>query len=88
LAALALGRLHAAGTPCRLELLFGLPVRRLLQLARLVGVAVRLYVPYGHAFLPYRRSQCTVRPAIASWAARDVLRGRSPWPAATAAAKG
>jgi proline dehydrogenase len=46
-------RLQASSTPCELELLFGLPVRRVLPVAAELGVPVRYYVPYGSAWLPY-----------------------------------
>ena len=38
-----------------------------------LGLRVRLYVPYGHARLPYRLSQAGARPAVLWWAARDLL---------------
>jgi len=36
-----------AGTPCELELLYGLPQRPLLQIAREFRVRARMYLPYG-----------------------------------------
>jgi proline dehydrogenase len=77
LARIALGWLRAAGTPCELELLFGLPLRRAARVAREAGVGVRLYVPYGQAWLPYRLSEAAHNPALLWWVARDLLGGRS-----------
>ena len=73
LARLALSRLRAAATPCEMELLLGLPLRRPVRAARDLRVRVRLYVPYGHARLPYRLSEAGAHPAVLWWAARDVL---------------
>jgi len=71
----ALECLRAAGTVCELELLFGLPVRSLLPVARAAGVPVRFYVPYGHAWLPYCLSQARQHPRILWWTMRDWLLG-------------
>lgn len=68
-------RLQAASTPCELELLFGLPVRRVLPVATELGVPVRYYVPYGSAWLPYALGHLKGNPRIAWWAIRDVLVG-------------
>jgi proline dehydrogenase len=77
LARMALGRLKAAGTPCELELLFGLPLWRATRVAREVGVGMRMYVPYGHAWLPYRLSEARRNPGLLWWLARDLVAGRS-----------
>lgn len=71
LAANALHRLQAAGTPCELELLYGLPARGCLQVARQLGVPVRFYVPYGEAYLPYSLSKIRGNPRIIWWTLRD-----------------
>jgi hypothetical protein len=52
LAAEAIARLQAAGTPCELELLFGRPMAQPLRWAREQGVRVRIYVPYGAGYIP------------------------------------
>jgi proline dehydrogenase len=75
LAELALGRLRAAATSCELELLFGLPLFEPVRVAARLGVGVRLYIPYGHAWLPYALSQLRVNPRVLWWAARDLARG-------------
>lgn len=71
----ALGRLRARGTACELELLFGLPFRDLMSIANAMGVPVRVYVPYGHAWLPYALSQVRKNPRVALWIMRDLLTG-------------
>jgi proline dehydrogenase len=68
-------RLQARSTPCELELLFGLPARRVLPVAKELAVPVRYYVPYGSAWLPYALGQLKANPRIAWWAIRDVLVG-------------
>lgn len=76
LAGEALRRLLAAGTSCEVELLFGLPMRRAIRVAREAGVPVRVYVPYGHAWLPYLLSQARQHPHVVWWLCRDLLLGR------------
>lgn len=68
----ALTRLRATETPCELELLFGLPVRHVIPVAEDMGVPVRIYVPYGHAWLPYVMGQVRKNPRIAWWLMRDL----------------
>jgi proline dehydrogenase len=69
----ALERLHDAGTPATLELLYGLPMVRQLDLAREFAVGVRVYIPYGEAYLPYCLSQLKRRPWLAWWLVRDAV---------------
>jgi proline dehydrogenase len=73
LAAEAIGRLQAAGTPCGLELLYGLPMRKQIEQARKLGVGVRVYVPYGEAYMPYALSQVRRKPRILWWLLRDLV---------------
>ncbi len=70
----AIETLLAAKTPTTLELLYGLPSRRQIELAKELGVAVRIYVPYGVAYLPYCVAQMKRNPKIAWWLLRDALR--------------
>jgi proline dehydrogenase len=69
----ALTRLRAGSTPCELELLFGLPARRVLPVAMELAVPVRCYIPYGSAWLPYALGQLKKNPRIAWWAIRDAF---------------
>lgn len=77
LATAALGRLTQADTSCELELLFGLPTRAVLRVARRFGVPVRMYVPYGAAWAPYCLSQARQNPRILWWVLRDATFGRA-----------
>src|SRR5262245_15484705 len=84
LARTALRWLKGSGTSCEIELLFGLPLGRVTRVAREAGVPVRLYVPYGHPWLPYRLSDVGDKPTLLWWLARDLLAGRTvnlmrPW---------
>lgn len=73
LAAPALERLMKAGTPCELELLFGLPSKAVLRIAGSMGVRSRIYVPYGYGWLPYSLSQARKNPRILWWMLRDAI---------------
>jgi proline dehydrogenase len=74
LAAEAIKRLQSAGTPCEMELLFGLPSKAVLNVSRELGVPVRYYLPYGHAWLPYALRQARRDPRILWWVLRDAAR--------------
>jgi proline dehydrogenase len=71
----ALERLLAAGTPCEMELLYGLPRRAAVAAARELGVPVRFYVPQGKAWLPYVLKQARNNPRVLAWFARDLICG-------------
>lgn len=73
LAERALAMLLAAGTPCELEQLRGLPARRTMAVARRLGVPVRLYVPFGPGWWPYALDKALARPYLLSWMIRDRL---------------
>ena len=75
LAQMALDHLISAGTPCESELLYGLPSRRALRVARAQRVTPRLYVPYGQAWLPYHLSHARHNPGLLWWVTRDLVRG-------------
>lgn len=64
LARKAAQRLAARGTACELELLCGLPRRGVMDLARAQGLPVRLYVPFGQAWLPYALGQVLRQPRL------------------------
>jgi len=71
LAAEAIRRLRAAGTTCGLELLYGLPMQASLLQARQLGIPVRVYVPYGQAYLPYAMSHVRTNPSVFWWLIKD-----------------
>jgi len=74
LAAAAIRKLQSAGTPCEMELLYGLPSRAALKVARDLAAPVRYYLPYGHAWLPYALRQARRDPRILWWVLRDASR--------------
>jgi proline dehydrogenase len=67
--------LTGAGTPCDMEQISGLP-QNCASLARSLGVPFRVYIPYGHPYLPYNIWQARTRPAVAFWAMRDFISGK------------
>jgi proline dehydrogenase len=67
--------LAAAGTPCELELLYGLPVGSQVKLAVALGVPVRVYIAFGHAFLPYALASMRRHPGAMLRLLREALRG-------------
>src|SRR5574341_1149002 len=69
----SLTRLKRAGTACELEQLYGLPMRD--SVATSLGIPVRVYIPYGHAYLSYSLSAIRRRPIIAAWLFKDFLAG-------------
>lgn len=54
--------LNLANTPCELELLYGLPIRKAIAIARKRNISVRIYVAYGNAFLPYALTSIRKQP--------------------------
>jgi|HubBroStandDraft_1064217.scaffolds.fasta_scaffold02441_3 CelD/BcsL family acetyltransferase involved in cellulose biosynthesis len=68
----SLVKLTQSRTPCELEQLFGLPLR-VREVAKPLGVSLRIYVPYGHAYVPYALVEIKKRPVILSWIVRDLL---------------
>jgi proline dehydrogenase len=79
----ALQRLQEAGTSCELELLFGLPLRQSLALARHMNIPIRIYIPYGKTHLPYAVGKVLTQPRLAWWLFKDLL--SSAWPARASA---
>lgn len=82
LAERALAILLAAGTPCELEQLRGLPARRTTAVARRLGVPVRVYVPFGPGWWPYALDKALGRPYLLSWMIKDRLARDSAGPEA------
>jgi proline dehydrogenase len=74
----ALKRLRQTGTPCSLELLYGFPLKPALKVASDLGVPVRVYVPFGHGWLPYSLTQARRNPRVFWWILRDLISGGSP----------
>jgi proline dehydrogenase len=70
----ALATLKAANTPCELELLYGLPVGKLIDLADEIDVPVRFYVAFGCAYLPYALSDLSRRPWMILPFLRELIR--------------
>jgi proline dehydrogenase len=73
LARSALERLCRANTPCSLELLYGLPMKQPLRVAGELDVPVRVYVPFGHGWLPYSLTQARRNPRVFWWVVRDII---------------
>jgi proline dehydrogenase len=69
----AMRKLRDTRTAFGLELLWGLPVRQVIRIARELQAPVRFYIPYGHAWLPYAMAQARKNPRILLWLMRDVL---------------
>jgi len=67
----ALRELSAAATHCELELLYGMPRRTSLAMARTLDVAARVYVGYGFGFLPYAVGRLLDDPRRIVWLIRD-----------------
>lgn len=78
LAERALGLLQAAGTPCELEQLRGLPRRRTMAVARRLGVPVRVYVPFGPGWWSYAVDRALARPYLPWWMMKDWLASARP----------
>jgi proline dehydrogenase len=69
----ALERLRESGSATELELLFGLPPDRAAAEAHRAGVPIRIYIPYGHGWLPYATRQALKHPMTLVWFARDLF---------------
>jgi proline dehydrogenase len=67
----ALKQLVASATRCELELLYGMPRRSSLAMARLLAVPVRIYVGYGVSFVPYAAGRLLDDPRRILWLLRD-----------------
>lgn len=60
----SLAMLKRAGTPCDIEVLHGLGWNGALQVARRYHVPVRVYIPYGEAYLPYCMAEARRSPRL------------------------
>jgi len=72
----AVRRLTMSGTPCEVELLYGLPFSAPAIAARKLGVTARLYVPYGDVGATYGIADLGRRPVTAWWLVQDLLLGK------------
>jgi proline dehydrogenase len=71
----SLGRLATSPTPCEAELFYGLPFRAPANVARRLGVPLRIYVAYGDVGAPYGVADVIGNRAAAWWLAQDLLFG-------------
>ena len=72
----AVRRLTTSGTPCEVELLYGLPFRAAAIAARKLGIVARLYVPYGDVGATYGIADLGRRPLTAWWLVQDLVLGK------------
>jgi proline dehydrogenase len=79
LAELAARRLEAADTAFELQVLYGLPAREVEAVARMRNATVRLYVPYGSAYLPYALRTAWRNPRTIAHLGRDLVGIPSQW---------
>ena len=73
LAAEAISRLRAAGTPFELELLYGMPMAPSLRWAKENGAPVRIYVPFGKGFIPSAVGVLRRNPRLAWLVLKDLV---------------
>ena len=78
LARSSLTRLLEAGTPCELELLYGYPMRAVSTVARSMSVPIRVYIPFGNAWLPYALTQVINKPTRLWWILKDAFAASVP----------
>lgn len=78
LARAAIRHLQRAGTACELELLPGLPRREVMAVAAQMQVPVRLYIPFGQAWMPYALGQVVRNPRLLLRTLRDSVNGLLP----------
>ena len=71
LARAALEILKPSGTPCELEQLRGLPMKRSTAVAAQLDVPVRLYWPFGPGWWPYAAEKLIERPYLPKWWVAD-----------------
>jgi proline dehydrogenase len=74
LATRAVRALRDSDTRCEIELLYGMPIAPIAKLAVEYQVPVRIYVAFGHAYLPYAIRSLRSNPALLARLAKDALR--------------
>lgn len=73
--------LSSAGTPMFQQLVYGLPMKAVSEVASKRDIPTRVYIPYGHAWVPYAIGRALREPKIFYWLARDLVTGdREPLP--------
>jgi proline dehydrogenase len=75
LAAQAISRLRAAGTSCEIEQILGMSSKRIARVAREAEVRVRIYIPYGKAYLPNAIRVLMRNPRLALQIAKNFVAG-------------
>lgn len=65
--------LRNAGTPCELEVLFGMPAKKTVEWAKREGVGVRIYVPFGGGYVPSALRVLKRNPRLLYVIAKDRL---------------
>jgi proline dehydrogenase len=73
LAELAARRLEAAGTAFEFQVLYGLPSQEVETAALRRDATLRLYVPYGSAYLPYALRSAVRNPRMIARLGRDLI---------------
>ena len=76
LAADAIERLRAAGTPCELEQIFGLHSKQSLLWASQNGIRLRIYIPFGKGFIPNAMRVLKRNPKMVLIMAKRLATGR------------
>ncbi|MBT8081311.1 MAG: proline dehydrogenase, partial [Gammaproteobacteria bacterium] len=74
LASASIAMLKRAGTDCELELLYGLPIGQLAELAVSTDTPVRFYVAFGHAYLPYALGSLKRNPRLILRLLREAMK--------------
>ncbi len=77
LAAKAIARLRAAGTPCELEQILGMTTARSAALAVANGIAARIYVPFGRGYVPNALATLRRNPRLAWRLTKQLLTPRT-----------
>ena len=62
-------------TNVELELLYGLPMGDIVRTVAERNLPIRIYIPYGEAWLPYVISSLGKNPQMLWWLARDFMQG-------------
>jgi proline dehydrogenase len=62
-------------TAVELELLYGLPMSGIVRTFAERNIPIRIYIPYGEAWLPYVMSSLGENPRMIWWLARDFMQG-------------